>query len=143
MKYVAGFYFSRDSVTNALGEPSVALICKNKPAWQKGRYNAIGGKIEPLESPLQAMIREFREETSVCEQNWEPFCNITCNGDTVFFFKAWGDPRECKTVEDERVELITISDILLSRIDTISNLRWLIPLALDSKLLPCVIKYKE
>ena len=47
MKYVAGFLFSNDY-------KYVALIKKEKPAWQKGKLNAIGGKIELGESELNA-----------------------------------------------------------------------------------------
>ena len=44
-EYVAGFLFSRDGSL-------LALILKNKPDWQKGKLNAIGGKIEDGETPL-------------------------------------------------------------------------------------------
>ena len=57
-RYVAGFAFNMDG-------DRVLLVLKKKPAWQNGRLNAIGGKIEANESPLQAMVREFREETDV------------------------------------------------------------------------------
>lgn len=53
--YVAGFLFSENLL-------SVALIRKEKPAWQKGCLNAIGGKIEENETPFEAMKREFTEE---------------------------------------------------------------------------------
>ena len=39
------------------------LILKDAPAWQKGRLNLPGGKIESTESPLEAAIRELKEET--------------------------------------------------------------------------------
>lgn len=57
MRYVLGFAFTANG--------RVALIQKQKPAWQAGRWNGIGGKIEEGESPVQAMAREFREETGV------------------------------------------------------------------------------
>lgn len=46
-EYVAGLYFDRDG-------RKVAMVEKLNPAWQKGKYNAIGGKIEPGEEPLDA-----------------------------------------------------------------------------------------
>ena len=61
--YVAGFLFSPD-------RSRVLLIRKNRPAWQAGKLNGLGGKIEPGETPPQAMRREFREEQG--------------GGDTVF-----------------------------------------------------------
>jgi 8-oxo-dGTP pyrophosphatase MutT (NUDIX family) len=55
-RYVVGFLFSQD-------ESKVLLVWKNRPAWQNGKLNGIGGKIEAGETPLQAMEREFKEET--------------------------------------------------------------------------------
>jgi 8-oxo-dGTP pyrophosphatase MutT (NUDIX family) len=55
-RYVLGFVFD-------YGFHHVLLICKTSPEWQAGRLNGLGGKIEPGESPLQAMDRELREET--------------------------------------------------------------------------------
>ena len=51
-EYVVGFMFSEE-------------ILKNKPDWQAGRLNGVGGKVEPNEYPDQAMVREFEEETGV------------------------------------------------------------------------------
>lgn len=55
-RYVVGFLFSED-------ESRVLLVLKNRPAWQEGKLNGVGGKIEAGETPLQAMEREFKEET--------------------------------------------------------------------------------
>jgi 8-oxo-dGTP diphosphatase len=38
------------------------LILKDKPAWQVGRLNLPGGKVEEGETPLQAVVRELEEE---------------------------------------------------------------------------------
>lgn len=43
----------------------VVLIRKNKPEWQAGRWNGVGGLIESGETPQVAMAREFEEETGV------------------------------------------------------------------------------
>lgn len=56
--YVVGYAFRADY-------GAVALIEKRKPAWQAGKLNGIGGKIEPDESPAGAMSREFAEEAGV------------------------------------------------------------------------------
>lgn len=63
-KYVVAFIFTP-------GLTWVNLIRKNKPQWQKGALNGIGGKIEEGESPMQAVIRELKEEsgTSFEEDN--------------------------------------------------------------------------
>lgn len=43
----------------------VWLIKKNKPEWQKDCLNGIGGKIEPGEAPVEAMVRELKEESGL------------------------------------------------------------------------------
>jgi len=44
---------------------NVLLAIKDKPEWQRGKLNLVGGKIEPGESPSQAAIREVKEETGL------------------------------------------------------------------------------
>jgi len=58
MKYVVGFSFNEDM-------SRVLLMLKNRPEWQEGKYNGVGGKIDGDETPIEAMVREFREETGV------------------------------------------------------------------------------
>lgn len=41
------------------------LILKSRPAWIAGKWNGVGGKIEPGESVVDAMVREFCEETGL------------------------------------------------------------------------------
>ncbi len=41
----------------------VLLIHKNRPDWQRGKLNGVGGHIEGSETSRDAMVREFREET--------------------------------------------------------------------------------
>lgn len=41
------------------------LVLKDRPAWQKGRLNLVGGKIEPGETPTHAAMREFLEESGL------------------------------------------------------------------------------
>ncbi len=55
-RYVVGFVFSKDL-------SRVLLVLKNRPAWQNGKFNGIGGKIEADETAFEAMNREFVEET--------------------------------------------------------------------------------
>jgi len=45
--------------------PHVALILKDHPAWQAGKYNALGGKVEPGETPKEAALRELKEEADL------------------------------------------------------------------------------
>ena len=54
--YCVGFAFYKSEVL---------LILKDRPDFQKGKLNGIGGSIEPNETSVQAMVREFKEGTSV------------------------------------------------------------------------------
>lgn len=134
-RYVAGFMFDQ---TNRY----VLLIRKNKPAWQAGRLNAIGGKIEDFDpSPGAAMVREFQEETGMSsavlglEQPpfpvWFPFVVLTNEkvGYRVHFFRAWGDIWLAQSTTDEQVEIHQWP--FPPETKMIGNLGWLIPLALD------------
>jgi 8-oxo-dGTP diphosphatase len=57
-KYALGFAFNYDRT-------HVLLVWKNRPRWQNGLLNGIGGKIEANEFPFAAMKREFYEETGL------------------------------------------------------------------------------
>jgi len=127
INYVAGFMFSPDM-------ENVVLIEKNKPEWQKGKYNAIGGKVEPGEQPINAMVREFQEETtcSTQESDWKPLCKIGTHEYAVHFFyctsEKWSD---CISAEEEEVFTLPVLDLHVVRHYLIENLLWLIPLAID------------
>lgn len=66
-RYVLGFYFDEAS------DNAVLLIRKEKPDWQKGLLNGLGGSIEDGETTQAAMAREFQEEAGVkiSSSEWE------------------------------------------------------------------------
>lgn len=129
MRYIVGFMFNNDSV---------ALIRKSKPEWQYGFLNGIGGKVNDKESPLNAMIREFEEETGykTFRHQWRSFClmgGTSKNGEKFYvdFFCTTGDLSKLISVEKETIEIHNVKDVLSGKEKIISNLYWLIPLALD------------
>jgi 8-oxo-dGTP diphosphatase len=136
IRYVVGFMFDVDI-------KNVVLIRKKKPAWQAGRLNGPGGKIEDGETPLEAMVREFREETGVAHDHWNEFNVLRGhNGRTglrcdVHFFSAFVSTdvlRSCRTTTTEEIE---ICSVLREMLDPrawprlMFNLPWLIPMALS------------
>lgn len=140
-EYVAGFLFSK------CGD-IVALIEKQKPSWQKDKLNGVGGKIEPGETPLQAMQREFKEEAGLEITGWQPFCTLTGNdlsyNETgsnfkVHFFSSFSDKiYEVKSATEEKVEYYSV--LVLNELPLIPNLAWLIPMALEKTLTAQVVE---
>jgi len=126
MNYVVGFLFSLDILAK---DTKVALIEKQKPEWQKNRFNGIGGKVEDGENPLEAMTREFKEETGALIIDWRPFCEYFWRGDIIYFFESHGDLSKLESKEIEQIKIVKVCEV--GNYPIIINLRWLIPLALD------------
>jgi len=122
VQYVVGFLFDDKA-------QRVALIEKQKPEWQLGRLNGIGGRIEPNETPHAAIVREFEEEAGITIHNWRLFCDLNCSHGRIHFFEARGS-FEIMSKTSEIVAWYQIKD--LSSLPILENLHWLIPLALDS-----------
>jgi len=121
--YVAGFLFD-EAVAN------VALIRKEKPEWQKGLLNGIGGKVEKQETPEDAMKREFREETGAEVAGWEFFCKLNFRGGEVHFFTARGD-YSVQSREKEEVCWVPVEYVCHPKVkDVVHNLKWLVPMAM-------------
>jgi len=123
--YCLGFMFSFD-------RRSVLLIEKQRPDWQAGLLNGIGGRVEQAEHVDASMVREFREETGITtvEADWLRFAAL--RQDEVFTvqcYLAMGDIYAAKTMTDERVLQVSLSD--MEDHATVPNVRWLVPLARD------------
>ncbi len=116
-QYVVGFLFNDDKV---------ALIEKNRPEWQIGRLNGIGGHIEKGELPLEAMKREFSEEAGDFIERWEYYCTMNYPESIVYFFRLFGD-YQITTKTDEKVGWYSVNNL---PDNVIPNLNFLIPLAL-------------
>lgn len=140
-RYVAGFLFNS-------GCTHVALVEKQKPDWQKGRLNAIGGKIERIwveqgihshdepEAPVVAMVREFVEETGLQTLNddWTEFCILTNRDydfEVHFFYYVMGVHDIAKRLKTTTDEKILVEPIRYNR-RRIANLEWLVPMAISA-----------
>lgn len=119
--YVCGFLFNPEKT-------HVALIRKNKPEWQAGKLDGIGGKIEDGETSLQAIRREFKEETGATQLFWDDFATLSGRDGVIYFFHAIANPI-LMSPTSEPVDWYPLAD--LPSLPVIPNLRWLIPLALD------------
>jgi 8-oxo-dGTP diphosphatase len=129
--YVMGFVFD---------EPleHVILIQKQKPAWQKGKLNGVGGKIEPNEFPLDAMIREFKEETGLYISPWSylgKLHGLNTDGDRTGFqvqmfmsVQTLYTLNKAESKTEEQVRVYPVKDI--PYVACIPNLKWIIPFCL-------------
>lgn len=131
-EYVVGFAIDAE-------DEKVVLILKQKPDWQKGKYNGVGGKIEPGETPYQAMAREFLEETGfkTSPSVWSKFGTLKENIDSDssvndsaivhLFTSMLFDTKECKSVTEETIKRFHIDFLPDNKLD---GLLWLIPAAI-------------
>lgn len=130
--YVLGFAFSKD-------RKRVALIHKLTPAWQHGKLNGIGGKIEEREDAFMAMEREFGEETGlhVPRQYWQCYAQSKGHGWNMYVFRAFLPDEELnqvRTMEKEEVEIFAVDSVISSTfpLKLMDSLGFLIPLALHT-----------
>lgn len=125
-EYVLGIALSAD-------RSKILLIHKINPEWQRGLLNAIGGKIEAGETPMQAMIREFTEETgiSTISDKWTSLGIIEGDVFKVYVFCSFDDfIYQAKTVEKEVVEIFDV-DIEMLESCGVDNLYKLVELAIN------------
>ena len=132
--YVLGFAFTSDL-------KSALLILKNRPPWQAGLLNGVGGKVEPGEKPLDAMVREFKEESHIdtTPEQWRHFATLAGDDFLVLIYATvTDDVLRARTMTDEALYLISTE-----RSDTtpplVPNLKWLLPLALDEQVKSTVL----
>jgi 8-oxo-dGTP diphosphatase len=123
-EYVLGFMFSPDG-------QKVVLIHKLRPEFQAGKLNGVGGKIEPNEHYIDAMTREFLEETSVETQGnqWEYYASMNLiGGSIIYVFKCFTEAySQVVSPTDEQVSIFDVNALPLN---IMPNLKVLIPLAL-------------
>lgn len=105
--YVLGFAFSENGA-------QVLLLQKARPAWARSKWNGIGGHVEVGETFLQAMVREFEEESGLIwpASCWEAVGEL---GDETHFrvlvYAAAGDISLAKSMTDEPVRNFPLGEV--------------------------------
>ena len=146
-EYVVGFMIQPE-------KEQVLFILKNRPAFQKGKWNGVGGKVERGEHPRQAMVREFREETGVDTPpwSWEHTVSLGVRNDyVVHYYRSFVTEFPVyQTVTDEQVSVWDIDDVYttdhtnIDRIGnwtkvydcpTLPNMRWILAMQLSQHIL--------
>lgn len=123
--YVVGLAFSECG-------KHVLLVRKNRPAWMKGKWNGVGGHVEAGEQPLEAMAREFLEETGVDTpfSAWTHFLTVTTPVSRVWFYACKTDAiYDARQTTDELVHVWRVDGASSYWEGVTPNLRWVLPLA--------------
>ena len=127
-KYVVGFMFD-DQIQN------VCLIKKNRPEWQLGKLNGVGGKVDARETPLEAMVREFREETGVATlaKTWAHVCTLRFPYAEVDFYAAknTGFYTAAQTMTDEAVVHAQLVQEIFMGVGVVENVPSLLELSIQ------------
>jgi 8-oxo-dGTP diphosphatase len=143
IKYVVGFAFNESKT-------GVIMIHKKHPSWQKGKLNGVGGKADQqveetqrtrahIETPYEAMVREFEEETGVKFELWE--CYAICEDKrkeiTMYCYRIFDNRiSECKTMTDEIIQICDPTVVIaLGPPHTLSNIPFLMAMALDKNII--------
>lgn len=124
--YTVGFAFSEN-------RKYVALIEKQRPKWQAGKLNGIGGHVENGERFAIAQQREFWEETGVVipANEWKAYATLVGPDWQVRCFSAFTDEiHKVVSKTDESVHVLPVEHFGILR--CLDNLSYLIPLALDN-----------
>jgi len=126
VRYVVGLRFSED-------RSRVVLIRKNRPDWQRGMLNGPGGRVEPGETILAGMAREFLEEAGVPTDahEWTPTAMLSVEGDPrreIVFLCSAGDISRARTTTDEEIVVAAVAEIAL--LPLVAVIPWVVPLSL-------------
>ncbi len=132
-RFVAGLLFSEQL-------DHVLLVQKKEPEWQKGRYNAIGGRIEKGEYDDEAMCRVAIEQVGEkgageLIANWTKFLVMKGSDNKgieweVHWFRAIGWPWNGIQMTDEPISVARVDNLHSEVVRVVPSLQWLVPLAL-------------
>lgn len=130
--YVLAFIFDQE-------RKNVLLIQKNKPRWQAGKWNGVGGKIKGGERAYEAVYREIQEETGhFPDEPVRHTITFVCPGGTVFVYAVICDGKiPFRQIEKEPLKIWPVNNLP----ETImNNLQWLIHVSLSTIQFPLIVQ---
>lgn len=107
--YVLGFIFDKNY-------EHVVIQTKNHPHFLAGMKNGLGGKIDPEETPVEAISREVMEEGGVMipTTEWQDVGRIAdSHFDILVFSVVLDDLDSVVAQEDEPLEVMPVSEALV------------------------------
>lgn len=115
-------------------EHEVLLLRGAAHKWFAGRYNGVGGHVEPGETIIEAAAREVREETGASPTHLRLRAVIHITGEPgvllfVFTGALEGDIRP--TTDEGTLEWVSLAT--LEHVPLVADLRWLLPRVLDEQ----------
>lgn len=127
MRYSIGLATYQDNADHY-----IILIQKQKPDWQKGKLNFVGGKIEEGETPLECVAREFYEETGILtdEDDWLYLGRMFRQDDFECFVYKIHDANGRKnlhlvnTTTEEQIIVLPLEEFLNGDYPLMSNLKY-------------------
>ena len=82
---------------------------RTRPAWQAGRVNALGGRLQPGESAVAAARREVREECGVDVAEWREVLVWEDAEYVMHVMRGVSElALEARTIEDQEVFLADV-----------------------------------
>ena len=112
----------------------VLLIEKIRgPHHLRGHLNGLGGKIEVDETPSEAMVREFEEESGAHTkpEDWEIFAVQTSEWGTIHFLRHFAKLEGVQIWKNSLTDETVGWYQLYHQGSWAPELKWLVPLSLD------------
>lgn len=110
-------------------DSEMVLVRKNRPEWQYGLFNGVGGHIELNETPHECQVREFQEETGVYIPNWEHFLTLSGTSSEIYVYATYDSGnwiRQVETKTDEEICVVRFAQAW--QLVSVPNLKWIVPL---------------
>lgn len=127
INYVLLLPFSRNA-------DKLLLIRKKYPDWQIDKLNGLGGIMKPAETPIEAAVRKFENETGIKTEHsmWRHFATITYSEAVLYCVVMRSNVIFQYGSRGEEVILFNVQDVVARKLadEIMQDLHHLVPMAL-------------